>query len=99
MLVNGANLRIETPRLIDATANLELKIFLSRDYKYIVGKIFRFSELCDPARSDPSPSAFPPEGAFWEQEGASLGSRSDPAREVHLGIKKRVPNGAASKIP
>ena len=94
MLVNGANLRIETPRLIDATANLELKIFLSRDYKYIVGKIFRFSELCDPARSDPS------------LLGASLGSRSDPAREVHLGIKKvrlgikkRVPNGEASKSP
>ena len=34
----------------------------------------------DHARSDTSPSAIPPKGAFWDQEGASLGSRSDSAR-------------------
>ncbi len=31
------------------------------------------------SRSDPSPSAVPPEGASWNQEGAAVGSRSDPS--------------------
>jgi hypothetical protein len=35
------------------------------------------------------PEAIPPVGASWNQEGASLGSRSDHARQVHFMVKKR----------
>ena len=59
----------------------------NKKVRFVVKKRTVVGVGSDHARSDPSPSAIPPEGAFWDQEGASLGSRSDSARQVHLGIK------------